>query len=73
MLLGSRQKDPKIMTRIGSGFLLAFFAMKLFPHPTSSFGDALFDGVHGALLGIAGSLLLWAAYLNGHRRRAEKN
>lgn len=72
MLLGTREKNPRVMIKIGLFFLLAFFAMNLMPHPASSFGDGLFDGVRGALMGIGGSLLLWAAYLNGQRRRAEK-
>jgi uncharacterized membrane protein YccC len=72
MLLGTREKNPRVMIRIGYFFMLAFFAMNLLPHPTSSFGDGLFDGVRGALMGIGGSLLLWATYLNGQRRRAEK-
>jgi hypothetical protein len=49
------------------------FGMNLLPHPTSSFGDGLFDGVRGVLLGASGSLMLWAAYLNGQRRRLGKN
>jgi hypothetical protein len=47
--------------------------MKLVPHPTSSFADGVFDGVSGMMLGAAGSLMLWAAYLNGKRRRLRKN
>lgn len=65
-----REKNPRVMIRIGMLFLLAFFAMNLLPHPTSKFGDGLFDGVHGALLGVGGSLLLWATYINGQRRRS---
>jgi hypothetical protein len=72
MLLGTREKNPRVMIKIGLFFLLAFYAMNLIPHPTSSFGDGLFDGVRGALMGIGGTLLLWATYLNGQRRRAEK-
>ncbi len=72
MLLGTREKNPQVMIKIGLFFLLAFYAMNLMPHPTSSFGDGLFDGVRGALMGIGGTLLLWATYLNGQRRRAEK-
>jgi len=72
MLLGAREKNPQVMIKIGLFFLLAFYAMNLMPHPTSSFGDGLFDGVRGALMGIGGTLLLWATYLNGQRRRAEK-
>ena len=72
MLLGTREKNPRVMIKIGLFFFLAFYAMNLFPHPTSGFGDGLFDGVRGALMGIGGTLLLWATYLNGQRRRAEK-
>lgn len=72
MLLGTREKNPRVMIKIGLFFMLAFYAMNLMPHPTSSFGDSLFDGVRGALMGVGGTLLLWATYLNGQRRRAEK-
>lgn len=72
MLLGTREKNPRVMIKIGLFFMLAFYAMNLMPHPTSSFGDNLFDGVRGALMGVGGTLLLWATYLNGQRRRAEK-
>jgi uncharacterized membrane protein YccC len=71
MLFG-KEKNPKVMTRIGMALLLVFFAMNLLPHPTAGLGD-LFDGVHGVLLGSAGALLLWAAYLNGQRRRLNRN
>ena len=70
MLFGNREKNPRVMIKIGMFFMLAFFGMNLLPQPTSSFGDGLFDGVRGALMGIGGSLLLWATYLNGQRRRA---
>lgn len=72
MLFRNGQKNPKVMTRIGMALLLVFFAMKLLPHPTAGLGD-LFDGVHGMLLGSAGVLMLWAAYLNGRRRRLDRN
>jgi len=71
-MLFRREKNPKVMTRIGMALLLVFFAMNLLPHPTAGLGD-LFDGVHGVLLGTAGTLLLWAAYLNGQRRRLNRN
>ncbi len=64
-----REKNPRVMTKAGMGFLLVFFVMGLLPHPTSSFGDALYDGVRGALMGIGATLVLWATYLNGQRRR----
>jgi uncharacterized membrane protein YccC len=73
MLLANREKNPRVMIRIGMFFMLAFFAMNLLPHPTSPFGDGLFDGIRGALMGVGASLLLWATYLNGQRRRAGKN
>lgn len=72
MLLKNREKNPALIMKIGLVFLLFFFLMNLLPHPTSSFGDGLFDGLHGALLGAGGTLQLWAAYLNGQRRRASK-
>ena len=65
-----REKNPRVMIKIGMAFLLAFFAMNLLPHPTSQFGDGVFDGVHGALFGVGASLVLWATYLNGQRRRS---
>jgi len=67
------EKDPRILIRLGSICLLLFFVMRLLPHPTSSFGDGLFDGVRGALIGAGSALMLWAAYLNGKRRRARSN
>ena len=72
MLFRNGEKNPRVMIKTGMFFMLAFFAMRLLPHPTSSFGDGLFDAVRGALMGIGGSLLLWATYLNGQRRRAAK-
>jgi hypothetical protein len=67
------EKDPRILIRLGSICLLLFFVMRLLPRPTSSFGDGLFDGVRGALMGAGAALMLWAAYLNGKRRRARSN
>ena len=64
-----REKNPRVMIKAGMGFLLVFFVMGLLPHLTSRFGDGLYDGVRGALLGIGGTLVLWATYLNGQRRR----
>jgi uncharacterized membrane protein YccC len=72
MLFGNTEKNPRIMTKLGMLFLLAFFSMNLLPHPTSTLGDGIFDGVRGALLGAGGSLALWATYLNGQRRRSGK-
>ena len=72
MLFRNGEKDPKVMTKIGMAFMLVFFLMGVAPHPTSSFGDGLFDGLRGALMGAGAALLLWATYLNGRRRRAEK-
>jgi uncharacterized membrane protein YccC len=72
MLLENREKNPRLMIKIGMAILLVFFAMGLLPHPTSSFGDGLYDGVRGALLGCGGTLLLWATYLNGRQRREAK-
>lgn len=67
-----REKNPRVMIKIGNVFLILFFLMNapFIQHPTSKFGDGLFDGIHGALLGVAGTLILWAVYLNGKARRA---
>ena len=65
-----REKNPRVMIKIGYVFLIVFFLMNYLPHPTSSFGDGAFDGVLGAMLGVGGTLLLWATYLNGQRRRS---
>jgi hypothetical protein len=64
-----REQNPRLMVKIGMGFLLVFFLMRILPHPTSRFGDGLYDGVRGALMGAGATLLLWATYLNGQRRR----
>jgi uncharacterized membrane protein YccC len=64
-----REKNPRVMIKIGNVFLIFFFLMNVLPHPASKFGDGLFDGVHGALLGVGGTLVLWAVYLNGKERR----
>jgi uncharacterized membrane protein YccC len=73
MLFGNTEKNPRVMIKLGMFFLLIFFSMNLLPHPTSTLGDGIFDGVRGALLGAGGSLVLWATYLNGQRRRAGKS
>jgi len=73
MLLGNREKNPQVMIRIGMGIMPIFFVMGLLPHPTSSLGDGLYDGIRGALMGVASTLLLWATYLNGQRRRHQGN
>ena len=67
-----REKNPRVMIKAGMGFLLVFFVMGWLPHPTSSLGDGLYDAVRGALMGIGATLVLWATYLNGQRRRAGK-
>ncbi len=72
MLFRNGEKNPAVMIRIGMTLLLIFFGMKLLPHPTSSFGDGFFDGVSGVFLGASSALMLWAAYLNGQRRRLGK-
>ena len=58
------EKNPRVMIKIGYVSLLFFFAMNFLPHPTTSFGDGVFDGVHGALLGVAIGLLGWGTYIN---------
>jgi hypothetical protein len=73
MLFRNGEKNPRIMIKVGATLLLIVFGMRLLPHPASSFGDGVFDGVRGALLGASSSLMLWAAYLNGKRRRLGKN
>ena len=65
-----REKNPRVIIKIGMVFVLFFFLMNLLPHPTSRFGDGLFDGVHGMLLGVAMGLLMLGTYLNGRNRRA---
>lgn len=65
-----REKNPRVMIKIGMVFLLFFFLMNLLPHPTSPLGDGLFDGVHGTLLGVAIGLTMWGTWLNGRNRRA---
>lgn len=67
-----KEKNPRVMIKIGMGLLLVFFVMGMLPHPTSNFGDGFFDGLRGALIGSGATLVLWATYLNGQRRRAEK-
>jgi hypothetical protein len=67
------EKDPKMLVRLGMFFLLLFFCMGLLPHPTSSFGDGVFDGVRGVFFGAGSALALWAAYLNGRLRRQRSN
>ena len=69
-----KEKNPRVMIKAGMGFLLVFFLMgiRILPHPTSSFGDGLYDGVRGFMMGIGATLVLWATYLNGQRRRAGK-
>jgi len=69
MLLGNKERNPRVMIRIGMAMLLVFFVMGVLPHPTSSLGDGVYDGVRGALMGAGATLLLWATYLNGQRRR----
>jgi len=64
-----RDKNPRVIIKIGMVFVLFFFLMNLLPHPTSSFGDGLFDGVHGVLLGVAIGLMMWGTWLNGRNRR----
>ena len=68
-----RQKNPRIMIKIGMAFLLVFFLMGVLPHPTSTLGDGLFDGVRGALMGAGATLVLWATYLSGRRQRAKNS
>ena len=69
MLLGNKERNPRVMIRIGMGLLLVFFVMGVLPHPTSSLGDGLYDGMRGGFMGAGATLLLWATYLNGQRRR----
>ena len=64
-----KEKNPRLMIKAGMGFLLVFFVMGVLPHPTSSLGDGLYDGVRGAMMGVGATLVLWAPYLNGRARR----
>ena len=70
MLFKNGQKDPRVLIKFGMVFVLLFFLMNLLPHPTSRFGDGVFDGVHGMFLGVAMGLMMWGTYLNGKRRRS---
>ena len=65
-----RERNPRVIIKIGMVFVLFFFLMNLLPHPTSPVGDDLFDGVHGMLLGVAMGLMMLGTYLNGRNRRA---
>lgn len=72
MLFRSGEKNPKVMMRIGMALLLVFFSLNFVPRHSAGFGD-LIDGVRGALLGASAALILWAVYLNGQRRRLNRN
>ena len=69
-----REKNPRVMITIGNVFLIFFFLMNapFLSHPTSKSAEGLCDGIHGALLGVGGTLILWAVYLIGKERRATK-
>ena len=69
MLFGNRERNPRVLIKVGMAMLLVFFVMRVLPHPVSRLGDELYDGVRGALMGAGATLLLWATYLNGQRRR----
>jgi uncharacterized membrane protein YccC len=66
------KKNTKLMIKTGYVFLLAFFLMNLLPHTPIRINEDVFDGIHGMLLGVAMTLLLWATYLNGKARRAAR-
>ena len=70
MLLKNAEKDPKVIIKIGMGFILVFFLMNFLPRFTPIKENDLYDGVHGVMLGISIGLLGWGTYLNGKRRRA---
>ena len=69
MLMKKAAANPKFLMRLGMFTLVLFFAMRLEPKPTSTFGDGFYDGINGAFLGMSLALLLWAAWLNGRQRR----
>ena len=70
MLIKYTNKDPRVIIKIGMVFILFFFLMNFLPRFTPIKESDLYDGVHGALLGISIGLLGWGTYLNGKRRRA---
>jgi hypothetical protein len=63
--------QPRTLCRAAMAVLLVFFATGLMPRLQSDFGDGLYDGVRGALLGASIALMaLWRVAEN--RRRAER-
>jgi len=70
MLLKYTEKDPRIIIKIGMVFILLFFVVSVLPRLGVKMPEDLYDGVHGALLGVSIGLLGWGTYLNGKRRRS---
>lgn len=70
MLLRKAEKDPRVIIRTGMVFILLFFMMNFLPRFTPIKEGDLYDGVHGALLGISIGLLGLGTYLDGKRRRS---
>ena len=69
MLFKNAEKDPRAIIKFGMVFILLFFLMNLLPRFTSIKENDLYDGVHGAMLGLSIGLLGLGTYLNGKRRR----
>ena len=70
MLVKYTEKNPQAIIRIGMVFILLFFLMNFLSRFTPIKENDLYDGVHGALLGVSIGLLGWGTYLNGKRRRS---
>ena len=66
-----KEKNPRVMIKIGYVFFILFFAMDFLRHSSITLNEDLFDGARGALMGISGTLLLWGTYLNGKQRRSD--
>ena len=66
-----KQKNPRVMIKIGMAFLLAFFTMNFLSRFSLTVNEDLFDGVRGAMMGIGATLCLWGTYLNGKARRGD--
>ena len=70
MLLRYTEKNPKTIIKIGMVFILLFFLMNFLPRFTPIKQGDLYDGIHGALLGVSIGLLGWGTYINGRRQRS---
>ena len=66
-----KEKNPRVMIKIGMAFLLVFFVMNFLSRYSTTVNEDLFDGVRGAMMGIGATLALWGTYLNGKARRSK--